>query len=266
MTTDLLPDDEALGPVRDFLRDFDRRQAEQVVELPGGLAVLSPRYAASHDHNKLCFRSAVTAQDALRLADEVLGGAGLEHRLVVVDDDELGSAFTEPFQQAGYTQDVELIMVERGTQPHRAPLHPVVVDPVGAEELSGMDLDVWRRALPQASPEFVRQLVDRRRARSLGADDVVFLAVSAAEGIVARADLYLDPARGLAQIEDVMTDERHRNRGYAQALLDDATRRARRAGCTTRFLLAAADDWPQVLYGRLGYTVIGRRYLFARTD
>ena len=59
-----------------------------------------------------------------------------------------------------------------------------------------------------------------------------------------------------------MTDEAHRNRGYAKALLD----RRRDAGCPTRFLLAAADDWPRVLYGRLGYTVIGRRHLFARTS
>lgn len=50
-----------------------------------------------------------------------------------------------------------------------------------------------------------------------------------------------------------------------QALLHDATRRAHEAGCATRFLLAAAGDRPQVLYGRLGYTVIGSRHVFART-
>ncbi|MFJ3407849.1 GNAT family N-acetyltransferase [Promicromonospora sp. NPDC090134] len=188
------PDGDLLGGVRDFLRGFERRQAERVVEFPGGFAVLSPRYAASHDHNKLCFRGAVTADD---LADMERGG--------------------------------------------------------------------WRGALPDASPEVVEQLVDRRRARTRAADGVVFLAVRAGGEVVARADLYLDPARGLAQIEDVLTEEGHRDRGYAQALLRDATRRAHEAGCATRFLLAAADDWPQVLYGRLGYRVIGSRHLFART-
>ncbi|MFD7310354.1 GNAT family N-acetyltransferase [Promicromonospora sp. NPDC059942] len=271
-------DGMTLDLVRDFLRDVERRQAERVVDLPGGFAVLSPRYAASHDHNKLCLRGAVAAPDALRLADDVLGGAGLGHRLVVVDDDDLGAAFAGPFEQAGYAHDVELVMVERGALP-AASRRPVAVEPVTADDLADMERRDWRGALPGASPEAVEQLVGRRRARTLGADGVVFLAVrdpeagpaggvangAAPRGIVARADLYLDPARGLAQIEDVMTDAAHRNRGYAQALLDDATRRAQEAGCGTRFLLAAADDWPQVLYGRLGYTVIGSRHLFART-
>ena len=265
----LVPDPVLLHRVRDFLRGFERRQAEQVVELPGGFAMLSPRYAASHDHNKLCLRGAVTAQDALRLADDVLGGAGLNHRLVVVDDDDLGAAFAEPFQKAGYTHDVELIMVERGERPAGRPrrpgaVEPVTVEPVTADDLADMERRGWRGALPDASPEAVEQLVGRRRARTRAADGVVFLAVRDGGEVVARADLYLDPAGGLAQIEDVLTEEAHRNRGYAQALLHDATRRAHEAGCATRFLLAAADDWPQVLYGRLGYTVIGSRHLFSR--
>lgn len=264
-------DGDLLDRVRDFLRGFERRQAHRVVELPGGFAVLSARYAASHDHNKLCFRGGVSAPEALRLADDVLGGAGLGHRLVVVDDDEVGAAFAGPFQRAGYTHDVELIMVERGTLPtvgtrRPAGAGPVVVEPVTADDLADMERDGWRGALPDASPEVVEQLVGRRRARTGAADGVVFLAVRDGGEVVARADLYLDPAAGLAQIEDVLTDEAHRNRGYAQALLGDATRRAREAGCATRFLLAAADDWPQVLYGRLGYTVIGSRHLFSRTD
>ncbi|WP_020018184.1 GNAT family N-acetyltransferase [Promicromonospora sukumoe] len=259
-------DGDLLDRVRDFLRGFERRQAQRVVELPGGFAVLSPRSAASHDHNKLCFRDGVEAPEALRLADDVLGGAGLSHRLVVVDDDEVGATFAEPFRRAGYTHDVELIMVERGSGTAGELRRPVVVEPVTADDLADMERDGWRGALPDASPEAVEQLVGRRRARTGAADGVVFLAVRDGAEVVARADLYLDPAVGLAQIEDVLTDEAHRNRGYAQALLGDATRRAHEAGCATRFLLAAADDWPQVLYGRLGYTVIGSRHLFSRAD
>lgn len=145
-----------------------------------------------------------------------------------------------------------------------AVVEPVTVEPVTADDLADMERRGWRGALPDASPEAVEQLVGRRRARTRAADGVVFLAVRDGGEVVARADLYLDPAGGLAQIEDVLTEEAHRNRGYAQALLGDATRRAHEAGCSTRFLLAAADDWPQVLYGRLGYTVIGSRHLFSR--
>jgi GNAT superfamily N-acetyltransferase len=265
LTADRPPDEGLLALVRDFLRDVERRQAEQVIDLPGGFAVLSPRYAASHDHNRLCLRSEIAAEDALRLADDVLGGAGLEHRLVVVDDDALGTAFAGPFQRAGYTHDIELVMVGRGAPARTTPRRSVPVEAVAADALHDMDLRAWRAALPDAPPDVLGQLVDRRRTRTLAAETVVFLAVRDPEGqVVARADLYLDATRGVAQIEDVMTDERHRNRGYAQALLDEATRCAGDAGCPTRFLFAAADDWPRILYGRLGYTVIGCRHLFAR--
>jgi predicted GNAT family acetyltransferase len=93
---------------------------------------------------------------------------------------------------------------------------------------------------------------------------VTFLGVREAGAIVARADLYLDRATGVAQIEDVMTDTGHRKRGLARAVLVDALRRARDAGCDLVFLVADADDWPRQLYARVGYTPVGNTYEFLR--
>ncbi|WP_374109170.1 GNAT family N-acetyltransferase [Streptomyces sp. CC228A] len=61
------------------------------------------------------------------------------------------------------------------------------------------------------------------------------------------ADLYLDPAAGVAQIEDLVTDRAHRRRGHAAAVLGTALRQAADAGSTTRFLTADAADRPAPL-------------------
>ncbi|WP_326593327.1 hypothetical protein [Streptomyces sp. NBC_01294] len=64
----------------------------------------------------------------------------------------------------------------------------------------------WQGFLPDAGEEVLRQLVDRREARRRGADVVYFIGARAAQGDVASwADLYLDPATGIAQIEDLIT-------------------------------------------------------------
>ena len=77
-----------------------------------------------------------------------------------------------------------------------------------------MDLDAirvpltrrWRDLLPDVGDEVVRHLVDRREARRRGADVVHFLGARTEEGEVASwADLYLEPATGIAQIEDLIT-------------------------------------------------------------
>ncbi len=78
------------------------------------------------------------------------------------------------------------------------------------------------------------------------------------------ADLYLDPAAGVAQIEDLVTDRAHRRRGHAAAVLGTALRQAADAGCTTRLLTADAVDWPRHWYARRGFTTVGRLHAYSR--
>ena len=109
------------------------------------------------------------------------------------------------------------------------------------------------------------QLADRRSARLRGAGQVRFLAARDENGTIASwADLYLDPAAKIAQIEDVMTAEPHTRRGYADTVLATALREA--AGCDLVFLLADAGDWPRTWYARRGFAAIGRSHVFTRTE
>jgi hypothetical protein len=119
--------------------------------------------------------------------------------------------------------------------------------------------------MPQASDGVIYQLAARRTARLRGADDVRFLVARDEDGVIASwADLYLDPGRGIAQIEDVMTADTHLRRGYSGTVLATALHQA--AGYGLVFLLADASDWPRTWYARLGFAAVGRTHVFTRTQ
>ena len=69
------------------------------------------------------------------------------------------------------------------------------------------------------------------------------------------AELYSDGRT--AQIEDVGTFERFRNRGVARAVVLRGIDIARAEGHDFFFLIADYDDWPKELYTKLGFEPIG---------
>ncbi|WP_327369474.1 GNAT family N-acetyltransferase [Streptomyces sp. NBC_01217] len=241
-----------------FLSGFARRQAARTVELPGGFAVYDDAFAHSRANNGLLIDRAVDAEALPALADEALGH--LPHRLIHVLDDETGTACAGPLIRAGYAHSVELVMLHTGPVP--AGGHGEVVD------LDAIRLPLtrrWQDFLPDADGEVIRHLVERREARRRGADIVHFIGARTQEGEVASwADLYLEPATGIAQIEDLVTSQARLGRGHADAVLATALRLAADADCGTRFLIADAADWPRHWYERRGFSVVGRSHCFER--
>jgi ribosomal protein S18 acetylase RimI-like enzyme len=69
-----------------------------------------------------------------------------------------------------------------------------------------------------------------------------------------------------AQFENLATHDGFRRRGYGDALIRDAMRRGREAGCDLSFLTADLDDWPRQWYQRLGYVDVGVTHHFSRRD
>ena len=87
---------------------------------------------------------------------------------------------------------------------------------------------------------------------SPGAATATFFARRDSSGsVVARADLY--QRDDIAQIENVFTSERQRGSGSATALVVTALSHAQANGSSIIFLVADAEDWPKVLYRRLGF-------------
>jgi GNAT superfamily N-acetyltransferase len=242
-----------------FRLSFARRQASVVSEVPGGVAVFDPQYAASHEHNQLIIDYTQAPGQLATLADKALGH--LPYRRITILDDATATACAPGLTADDYAHDTELVMTHSGT----APLPGSLADPVTVPELRPALIHQLCAWMPQASDAVIYQLADRRTARLRGADQVRFLAARDETGtIVSWADLYLDPAQGIAQIEDVMTAEAHTRRGYADTVLATALREA--AGCGLVFLLAEAGDWPRTWYARRGFTPIGRSHVFTRTE
>ncbi|WP_328907408.1 GNAT family N-acetyltransferase [Streptomyces sp. NBC_00234] len=247
-----------LQRINSFLSAFARRQAARTVDLPGGFAVYDEAFAHSRGNNHVVIDTATDPAALPAVAEEALGH--LSHRLISVLDNEIGLACAEPLIRAGYTHSTNLVMLHTGPVPAG-----------GAAEV--VDLDAlrvpltrrWRDLLPDVDEEVVRHLVDRRAARHRGADVVHFIGARTEDGEIASwADLYVDPATGTAQIEDLITSEAHLRRGHADAVLTSALRLAGDNACATRFLTAHATDWPRHWYERRGFSVIGHSHVFER--
>jgi hypothetical protein len=242
-----------------FRMAFARRQAALLTEVPGGVVVLDPAYAASHEQNQLIIDGAPAPAELPALADAALGH--LPYRRITVLDDAAGAACAPVLNGADYVHDTELVMTHRGG----AEVPASFAEPVTVPELRPALIRQLCAWMPGAQDEVIYQLADRRTARLRGAGQVRFLAARDEDGAIASwADLYLDRAGGIAQIEDVMTADTRLRRGYADTVLATALYQA--AGYGLVFLLADAGDWPRTWYARRGFTPVGRSHVFTRTE
>src|ERR1700742_2415560 len=128
-------------------------------------------------------------------------------------------------------------------------------------EVGAAALAAFRREQPFGwQEEAVRQLaeMDARYTRATAARD--FVAPGGPRAAACR--LYVHGPT--AQVDEVGTVEAERNRGYASAAVAAAVGAARAEGHDLVFLLTTAADWPQQLYGRLGFDPIGSVYEFLK--
>lgn len=248
-----------LRRIHAFLSAFTRRQAERVVPVPGGFAALDDTYALSYGNNHVLIDGPTDPEALPGHVDAAL--APLAHRAVYVLDAATGDACAPPLTRAGYTLTRTVVMRHTGPPPERGGAREVELP-----ALRGALTESQRRFLPDVPDEVIHTLVERRAARRRGAPDVRFLASHDEFGEPASwADLYLDPAVGVAQIEDLVTAAAHLGQGHAGVVLDTALRMGAEAGCTTTFLVALADDWPRHWYARRGFVPVGSVHCFERT-
>jgi len=250
-----------------WVRDTARLRAQAVVPVAGGEAVLHGDFPFAHDHNKLVISSPC---EAVRLAadtERILGGAGCRHRLIDVLSADLADDLAPGLIDAGYVRDNGLLMRWDPPQPATALTTPALTNPaapggvveIGVEDRAAAGRDSWQEDLPEGDAEVWRQLGARARTATGFA---TFFAIRSATGAVAsRADLYVRD--GIAQVEDVHTRLAHRGNGLASLVVTAAVQQALTVGAHTVFLIADADDWPQRLYRKLGFSDLGMTAEFA---
>lgn len=248
---------DELERIHRFEREVEMAGTESV-ESRLGVGVLTPELPLRHDSNYLLIERAESAAEAIDEADRILGGAGRDHRVILTFDEGLGDRLHSQFQALGWRTQRHIFMVQR-RQPTKSGDVSIV------QEVDESALRPGRRreilSYPWGSPELAEQLLDAKLMLAARAK-TRFFGVEVDGAIVSWTDLYV--AQGIGQIEDVATQEEHRGKGYATAVVLRAIEVARRAGADLIFLVADDEDWPKDLYGRLGFDIVGRQYKFIR--
>ncbi|HEX3782383.1 MAG TPA: GNAT family N-acetyltransferase [Pseudonocardiaceae bacterium] len=263
-------DPAVLAAIAAFEDTLAQRMATTVLPTAGGYAVLNARYPHSYAHNRLQVNEPASAAALLADADRVLGGAGLAYRQVSVADARLAAILAPEFLAAGYARYGEVLMVLGTPVAHqpdhrvrRLPYRPLVRDAVARG---------WRESLPDAAEEVAEQLADRTELVE-SACAVTHHVVLIDGAVVSRCELYR--AGGIAQIENVVTDQPQQGQGLARAIVLDAidtagtVDSADSADSVPRneivFLRADAEDWPRHFYRRLGFRNWAASTVFERT-
>ena len=177
--------------------------------------------------------------------------ARLDRQMIHVPDSQLGERLVPHFAERGWRVSRVTLMAQVREPEKEADLSRV-------EEVAEEELRPARVALnagqPWGAPEVMEQLFAGKHVigRSM---DVRFFAVKVDGEVVSYTDLYQDGPE--AQVEDVGTVPEHRNEGRATAVVLGAIAEARKAGAEFVFLVADANDWPKLLYGRLGFDEVG---------
>ncbi len=227
---------------------------------PFGTAAFTPELPLRHDSNFLFvdpFPPDATADELATEADLLQGRAGLGHRMIVVPSPS-GETLVPGFRELGWDVHRNLVMVLR--RPPERPVDTSMVVEVDEPTLRPFRETV-ARTYPWGTDEVARQLAEAKR---LVKGTTRFLTVIVDGEIVSCADLYLSDRD--AQIEDLVTLEEHRGRGYASALVVKGVEEARGAGAEFVFLVADDEDWPKELYRRLGFDPLAPYWKFVLTN
>ena len=242
------------------MRSLARAASPSVRDVEDGFAVLNDALPAVWHLNFVWIDVVpvtLTAPAVEKLADALLGGAGLAHREVLVADESGGEHLAPELEELGWSPIRRVLMA-----------HNRRSDRTAERGLAGEADDETRRTFSLASlrddengysEDTIRQLVDAGDVRRPWSR---FFSATMDGEPAAGCDLYLED--GVGQIESVVTRPAFRNRGLGRGVVLTALEAAREARCELVFLEAEEDDWPKELYAKLGFDPIGRTWLFRK--
>lgn len=247
-------------------RRVRRRAAAEAIPVPGGLVVRHRQLADVHYLNAVLLDARAGAREArevVALGDRWLQGLG--HRHVVFDDAPTAERLAAALAADGWERRRTLFMgLAPGAATAGAPEAP---DPrarrISDAEMEQLQLTALREEVPQAAIRsgLVRRLAATQRALRAGTPARCFGA-GEDDGLQSMCTLYLDDdvmGRRVALIEEVGTLSAHRGRGLARAVVGAAVRAARHWGAELVVVPADADDWPQLMYARMGFASLVRQ-------
>jgi GNAT superfamily N-acetyltransferase len=249
---------DSLPRALDFMRAVLAATADDARIISEGLVLTTPSLPTVWSANQLRVTEALAFESLVQLADEQLPQLGYVD--IAVEDQVTGPMLEPAFRAAGWKVERDLVMVL--SEPPDRPADTGILVDAGEDEL--MDLmDRWYAEDPGPTAAERVQLVDynRREARVHGDR---MLGVRSSDGqLVAMTKLRSDGST--AQAEDVYTVPEARGRGYARALVSRAVELAHAEGAGLTFIVADDNDWPKLLYGRIGFRPVGHVWHFHRS-
>jgi GNAT superfamily N-acetyltransferase len=265
-------------------RAVRRRAALETIPLGRGVVVKHPELYDVHYLNAVLFDAREAEAGADREADREadpepdLDGAGvaaladqwldgLRHRHVVFDDAARGEHAAAELEGEGWERGRIVLMVFTGdpaaiTPDQRARL-------ISAAEMEALQIAGVRDQAPEVDPAgglAARLVAAQRRLRATTAARCLGAGETGGEP-ASMCTLLLDPDVGtqrVALLTDVGTRVAHRERGLARAVVLAAVSEAARWGADRIVVGADADDWPQLMYTRLGFAPVGRQVTLTR--
>jgi GNAT superfamily N-acetyltransferase len=239
-----------------FIREGLVATADAVRPIESGIVLSTPSHPAVWAVNQLRVTEAPSFEALVDLAEEQM--AGFDYRQIAVEDQAAGPELEQAFRAAGWRVERDVVMVLSG--PADRPADTGVVD--DAREPEMLELIARWYASDRQTSSAVEQLVaySRHESRALGDR---LLGVRSGDGALV-AISKLRSRGGTAEVEDVYTVPEARGRGFARALVSRAIELAARHGADLVFIVADDNDWPKLLYERLGFRPAGHVWQFHR--
>jgi GNAT superfamily N-acetyltransferase len=249
-------------------RAVRRRAAREAVPVTAGLAVRHPELHDVHYLNAVLLDAGSLLLDGpgvAALAERWLGDLG--HRHVVFDDADAGERAAAELGAAGWERGRTVFMVFAGNPEAVAPDTRARV--ISEAQVEALALASLREQAPEAHVRgdlAARLLATQRRLRATTLSRCFGAGEPGAE-LASMCTLFLDPdvhGRRVAMVTEVGTRVAHRERGLGRAVVSAAVAHAGGWGADLIVVGADADDWPQLMYARLGFAAIGRQVTLTR--
>lgn len=246
------------------LRRVRRAQLERVTSraepFAHGTAFFTPEHALKWNLNLLLVDRVIPGVGAPELmahADRLQGQADLRHRKLELA--EGGERLRADFDAAGWSVDHLLLMVLRRGTDRREATAPASVREVAHDAVRPL-AERWHSELLSSGDAAELTEADAAAAHVLGAR--CFLAER--DGAPAAYALLLDDGDGVGEVDQVYAAPEHRGAGLGSAVVRAAAAASLERGDELTFLVADAEDWPRLLYERLGFEMVGTRFEFTR--
>ena len=245
-----------------FIEGLEELACDRIEPFAYGRSFMASEFPVVWDDNFMRVeKPGASWEELAAAAEEIQGGADLHHRKLVFRDEPWVEELANAARGSGWevTPLIFMIRKEKGDRVSSVP-----VKEVSYEEVRPLRQDLMRRQPWATSEDDVQQVLEANRRWASRTQARFFIAEVDGEAAAA-CDLYRGP--GLAQIEDVETKAEFRNRGLASAVVLAAGAAALEdQENPIVFLIADENDWPKVLYEKMGFETVGRRIQLLKTN